>query len=364
MSASATSPTAEAADPSVLPPFSDGLYFGLDEKTYHEDPALGSSDIKALLVSPEHYWAQSPMNPRREKKETAATVRGSAYHKLILEGPEAFAQSYVPAPQKEDYGDDLLVTLDDLKAACKDKGLFVTGSKSVLASRLRDYGYDGPIWDEIEAKVAQAAGDRETLDRHDYDELIYNHTLLLQNPYVRGLLTAGQPEVSVFWTERHYDQDIRFKARFDLLKLGGFVDLKTYANIYKKTPAKAIAAAATRDRHDLQACHYLRGYGLAQHYAHEGEVHGFNGSPAWLEAFGLHAGCTITFIYQETGGAPVARPKEFDQDSAIISNAKLDWEGAVRLYAVFMSDQGQSVPWINETPPSPFEDRDFQWVGS
>ena len=57
----------------------------MNEREYHAHHALGSSDIKQLLVNPHGF--------RQEKQTSKALELGSLVHKLILE-PQEFASSY------------------------------------------------------------------------------------------------------------------------------------------------------------------------------------------------------------------------------------------------------------------------------
>lgn len=81
-----------------------GIYFGMDEAEYHAAPALSSSGIRNLLVSPLDYWVNSHMNPEYVDEKTAAMVVGTAFHRRLLE-PERFAAMYAPVPSKADYPD-------------------------------------------------------------------------------------------------------------------------------------------------------------------------------------------------------------------------------------------------------------------
>ena len=93
-----------------------GVHFGLDDEIYHADPGLGSTDIRRLLQSPADFWHHSKWNPDRPVSDTDAKTWGRAFHKLTLEGPEAFARAYVMEPDKSAEAPGLIVTLDDMKA--------------------------------------------------------------------------------------------------------------------------------------------------------------------------------------------------------------------------------------------------------
>ena len=136
----------------------DGLYFDLPEDDYHADPALGSTDIKNLLVSPEHYWFNSVHCPDREDTSTPAKVKGAAYHCLLLEGEDAFWERYAVLPSKDDHA-EAIETVADLKAWLKEMGAAVGGKKEELIDRALGIDPELKIWDNIrERAVSEAEG--------------------------------------------------------------------------------------------------------------------------------------------------------------------------------------------------------------
>ena len=81
----------------------DGIYFGMSEDDYLAIPRLSSSGIKTMCVSTLDFWFDSWMNASREPEtETPARALGKAYHKLILEGDDAFDALYAVPPEKAD----------------------------------------------------------------------------------------------------------------------------------------------------------------------------------------------------------------------------------------------------------------------
>jgi exodeoxyribonuclease VIII len=61
---------------------------------YHENPAIGSSGLKRLAVSPLHYWADY-LDPERERKDKKAWRIGRAWHCAVFE-PGEFTARYAP----------------------------------------------------------------------------------------------------------------------------------------------------------------------------------------------------------------------------------------------------------------------------
>lgn len=67
-----------------------GVYHGMSNEDYHADPAIGSTSVKAVSVSPANHY----FNPFRGSK---AAHLGSAIHAALLE-PELFRRDYLLMP--------------------------------------------------------------------------------------------------------------------------------------------------------------------------------------------------------------------------------------------------------------------------
>lgn len=83
-----------------------GFYDGLPDYFYHgnccDTPSISSSGARKIVdVCPEGYWAESPLNPRYERKESKTFDFGHALHCIFLE-PDRFSAS-VQELDFEDY---------------------------------------------------------------------------------------------------------------------------------------------------------------------------------------------------------------------------------------------------------------------
>ena len=84
-----------------------GLYSGVPMEAYHGQLCTGPSVSRSSLwrifqESPRHYWIESYLNPRAEKKDpSTALAFGSAAHHCLL-GEEAFNRRYVSRPARFD----------------------------------------------------------------------------------------------------------------------------------------------------------------------------------------------------------------------------------------------------------------------
>lgn len=342
-------------------PLPDGIYFGLPESEYHRDRALGSSDAKALLMSPEEFWADSWMNPLREDKQsTPAQVRGKAFHARILEGEGPYAERFLITPEKADY-DGLLVTVADLQKYCSAKGLCTKGNKPDIVHTIHDAGLFPPIWDVIQAEhlsELEACG-AESISAEMHQQIEYAARFIETNPATRDAFRGGFPEVSIF----HTVGGVRCKARIDYLKTQVACDLKTYTNKYAARPDVAIQKNAAYGRHDLQAAWYYPALIAARELIARGQVYGKSPDEAWLDAYVEGDPPELFFVYQQSGGVPIARAKRMNRKLETFRTALMECEQALRIYQTNMETFGEDTPWIQLTPVSDFDDEFFAFVG-
>lgn len=334
----------------VTPLHDDGVYFGLPETEYHADQALGSTDIKNLIVGAEIYWANTPMNPLYEPRETKFTQRGSAYHKLILEGRDAFDAAYFIEPSREDYP-NALFTAEEIKHALKARDLNTSGKKAELIDRLLTVDPGAQIWDVIVEQARDENDGKIGLARKLTDEISYAATFITANPYLREAFEGGYPEVSIFWTQ----DGVRRKMRADYLKPSVYVDLKSYSNIYGARADVAIHTAAARNGDDLQAAWYRGGIQAAKNLP----IFGSQQPPAeWLDAFASAPETQTYFVYQATDKIPMARAKWMNYELQTFKIAEMQCENAVEVFKQCRAEFGED-PWIIPEKPTRFEDEAF-----
>lgn len=200
-----------------------GIYYFMPIDEYHADPAIGSSNIRAILKSPREFWLTSWMNPRRDlylDEESKATTVGTAIHTYLLDGVAAFHDAYIRRPD------------DPPGATSGEKG---AATKKFKASLLQHQTMlTGDDWDLVEG----------------------TYGVIAAHPDLGGLFEGGDHEVSVFWVN---DFGIRCKCRFDILKPRGIGDLKSIANEKRDRLDIACKYEIKRRRYDIQAAHYLDG---------------------------------------------------------------------------------------------------------
>lgn len=282
----------------LTPPFADGIYFGLDETPYHADPALGSTDIRRLFYSPAEWWWHSGLNPLRPAEtESRYKEFGKAVHKIVLEGQPAFAALY----EREYDGDDLLVTMDDLKKWLADRGQKCPTRKAEATSLALALDPDVKIADELK-RAAEVAG-RTILSAADYDRAVISGTLIAQNPGLEQAFQNGMPEVSIFWTEDVDGEPVRCKGRLDYLKVRGIGDLKSTSNSKQMDfPALCRIRFAER-RMDMQAVHYMRARSMLPGLVAAGNVFG-DYDADWLAKVAEQDEFGFAFVFFQSEGAP------------------------------------------------------------
>jgi len=236
----------------------DGIYFRLPDEIYHAVPRLSGSGLQDLLISPATFWAGSWLNPENAEAEldedaTAAQILGKAYHCARLE-PERFPTAFCRKPSKEDFAGQKLITADTgVKAVLKSMGqtqALSDESTVERAERLRDLGYEGPIWCLIMDEFERERAGRTAIEAKYFDQIATDMERLRGNGEIADLLIDGAAEVSIFWTDEH---GIKMKARLDYLTVFHWADLKTFANNLGKALEQALADFVRYNRVHVQA---------------------------------------------------------------------------------------------------------------
>lgn len=282
----------------------DGVYFGLSDGAYHADPALGSTDLKALATAPEDWWHGSKLNPYREpKKDTPAFVFGRAVHKLVLEGRAAFDAEY----------------------------------RATL--------YPGNVKAGKEEREFIASIGATALSLEDHTRAVEASGAIAGNPHLAASFTGGMPEVSVFWTDA--SSGLRFKVRQDYVKARATVDLKSIRP-QRPTPfAESCLRAIGEHRYHGQAAHYLDGRAAMMRLVADGAVQGDH-DPAWLKR--LSADAAFVFVFYQAEGAPLTWGTKISPNSGVIANGRARIARGVENFRTYSDRFAPGVPWITHVP--------------
>ncbi|MGE3645236.1 MAG: SAP domain-containing protein [Beijerinckiaceae bacterium] len=331
-----------------------GVYFGMPEDEYHSDPALGSSDIRHLLISQSDYWFRSRhLNPLYEEidTDTPARIRGRALHKLILEGQEAFEAQYQRGIDPADYP-GALRTIADLKEACRKYSLSISGTKDELIARVQGRVPKLPILDVLTAELEKTG--KITLKPRLYDEIMISSFMVTRNPHLADCFKGGYPEVSLFWMH----DEVRLKARLDYLRISGMTDLKSIANMMERQPGHAITRAIGDHKYYLQGSHYLNGRQQLPRLVKEGRIFG-DVDRDWLARCAMNANYTYTWVFYFATGAPIARGMLYPRGSGPDSTAQAMILDAIERWRDGMHRFGESSAWVDQTPVETLQQDDL-----
>ena len=336
----------------------------MPEEVYHKQFALSASGIKKLRISTMNFWAASVMNPLKDEDsdETEAKGVGKAYHKRILEGRDAFYNLYgyeFEAPERDDW----ITTGDDLKKACAEQTLPVTGTKPILIKRLldKDPTFKERIYDLVEADYITSQGSRTLLPKKTIQRLEIAASMIERDPQLTNAFRGGYPEVSIFWTDE--ETGVPCKIRVDYLKPAALVELKSFGNDIGQPIHKAVARAVASYKYHIAARFYLDGVKAAKKLIAAGKFYPDpKRSPdsdltAFLDGLIASQEMTYLFVFQQTGPAPVVRGRilapglTMDLGRVEIDDAKARFKHAAECFG--------ADPWIDAAPIETFDSCDF-----
>jgi hypothetical protein len=295
-----------------MPPERLGIYFDLNEAEYHADPALGSTDIRRLLLSGPDYWWHSPLNPNKpESPDVPYLEFGKAVHKLVLEGKQAFVSRYMRRPPG-------IARLTE-----KKKNEIAPNGESVL-------------------------------DAEDYDRIAISGELIAQNPELAAAFEGGVPEVSVFWDGELGAFPIRCKARFDYLKVRGVGDLKSIRNIFGQAFHEACTRAIVHHRYDIQAVHYLEARREMAGLHAAGLVYGDH-DREWLKRCAGSRTFAFQWVFFQAEGAPITWSRSLSPGNPILDIAERDRRRALETFRGFKQTFGPGEMWTLKEPVTELE---------
>lgn len=318
-----------------------GIYFGLDEKTYHAAPWLGSTNIKELYASPPDYWYDSPMNPLREiADESFAQKFGTAIHYRILHGEHEFLRRY----------------------------RFVEGEtgEAVSAEGLKNWiagegGVPAKLKADNERMVVEDFG-ISLLTEKTYNRILISAAMIVKNPHLAQAFTGGYPEVSIFW----HDNGVPCKCRLDYFKLRATVDLKSFRSKDRiRTLDETVLQDLFNYRYDIQVAHYQAGRRAARDLAAEGKVTILPGASgpdaAWL-AKALEGEAGWVFVFYKADGMPISKSYQIPHMSPAHASGRYALEVALAHYRDNLEKFGTDA-WVNTDEPFQIAEEDIpKWL--
>lgn len=322
-----------------------GVFWKMPDAEYHAAVALSASGCKSLRVSALNWYMLSPLNPMpHEEPSTIQQTIGTATHKRILEGSEAFYEQYAPSLERDAYP-NALETNEDLMLAIIGAGGPKPRSnmrKAELIDMLRSFVPDAEIWQDLQSEHGRQNSGKTLLRQEQINQIEIAAAMIERHPdpYLKRAFRDGAPEVSIFWTDEA--TGVPCKARLDYLKPRLIVDLKTFSNPYGMSIDKAIARAMANYRYHVQAAWYLEAAKVAELF----DDWQFKGTKEFL------------FVFQQQGIAPVARGKLFGA-GLVMDIARQEIEQAKLTWARCWEHYGPDEPWLDTTGITQFADEDF-----
>jgi hypothetical protein len=341
--------------------FKEGVYFDLDEKSYHSVPALSASGMKNLRQSPLDFWVRSSMNPNQadvlaDETSSEAKDLGSAFHKRICEGPAAFNACYAPKVIPEDFP-DCLETADDLKARLRELGLKVSGSKAELIERLHEADPNAKIWDHFLDTHEAAHAGKTFLTQKWLDKIEIAAAMIERDPTFSKAFSGGASEVSIFWTCPKIG--VNCKARLDYLKARAIVDLKTIQAQSGTPLADTVRLEIGRRRYHIQATFYMEAASFVAGFVKDGRSDGV--SPEYdplMKSLLADSPKTWLWIFQSKGPAPAVIGRTLSPQSMICETARAEIESLKQTYGTCLDTYGE-LPWVTPQKIEMLQDGDI-----
>lgn len=346
--------------------FPDGIFFGLSEEAYHALPRLGSTDHKKLLVNPVQWrWEKmvelreslglaDPTPKEKEKASEQAVGKefGTAVD-MLLTNPEGFHRTYVeePLPPKP-----LLTSIEAIRNdLIEPSGLPKAAKRYDVVVEARHIGLKTGMlpedWEEqrkaiLDGKVAISKRWVSILAL--IDKMLDMGRADFDGQSVReAVLSNGQPQVSVLWTD---ERGVKCKCRFDYLRLKANIDIKTYAGREGQEPGEAFWSAVANFAYDMQAEHYSEGRRAMRALWEAGRVFGDHDAE-WLRKVCLYGKRPVwTWVAICTRGMPEVDVFQFPEEG-IATAAQVQVQAARTKYLEYSSRFGSDEPWVSTRGP-------------
>jgi hypothetical protein len=336
----------------------DGIHFGLDEAAYHTDPALGSTDLKRLLINPVAWWANSEPGKRvliglglakedgPDSEESLVKMFGSACHVKVLE-PHRFDLVYT---EKEDMPVDYLASKDQIADELRQIGAYLPPSGAgrteyVMAAKRAGL----KVSDDWKVDELIRAEGRDVLSKRWMAQLrMIDHLLNAPQPALEGrsvredTLSSGYAEVSIFWTDEA--TGVRFKARLDYMRPAAIIDLKTYGSPADVAPVSFFLGQVAKYGYDFQRSCYVEAWKQLARLIPEGRIFG-DVDPDWIKRVKIDREPLWRWVAVQTLGMPEVDWIDFTAQMAGMS-ADGQRREAVAAFVQYRDRFGMDTPWI------------------
>jgi hypothetical protein len=338
-----------------MPITEPGIYFGLPEDEHHAIEAVGSSALRDMLIDPLTCWVRHVDPKRKPREDTPATIRGRAYHAMLLEGTAAFEARFARALVREEH--EVLWSFDDYKRVAREMGITPGKSITDTAARIVEAGGNmAQCGCFIEEEHAEENEGKTILPADDFDQITRAAEIMEANG-VRKAFEGGAPEVTIVWTDEK--TGLLCKARIDYLKPAAALDLKSFANKMGKPLAVAVAQTFIFERYHVQAYHYAQGIEHAKK----------NGLPMFPGSHSKHSPFVdkphdFFIVFRQTGDVPNVVVRRFAQRvggdlTGYYRTAAFERDLALSEYKRHLDAFGRDEPWTAAGAIADFDDSEF-----
>lgn len=297
----------------------EGIYLDMPFREYLDDGSLGSTDHRLVGTNPADYWFNSHHNPNRPaRKDTPATIRGTAVHTLVLYGSTAFSETYMRGAEHT----------DDMTPA--EKGA-LTKAANKRAAELRKIALTADVYDNV--AIASA--------------------MIAKNPKLAPAFTGGLNEVSVFWRERDPGSSVVVpkKCRLDTVKVRGLGDLKSITNPLDKPFAQACRDRIAGYRYDVQAALYMEGRRQMARLYREGQVFG-DCDADLLKRICESKSFGWQWVFWQAEGAPITHSWNLSPGNPLLDVAQGFIDRADANYRAYVDQFGLDEMWLQVEEPT------------
>lgn len=334
-----------------------GVYLGLREEAYLADFGLGYTALKTLKADPEDWWWGTPLNTIEPPPPITSNAMsaGTAAHVAFLFGMEMYDEVYSVPPRPEDFPDYLNLQ-DQLKDACRVRGLPVGGTKGELTDRLIQADptvkiFDVLVRDWVALRKRAIAGqaDRRIRLLHRMAMRTDQEMKLGEGEVVtlKEAFTGGLSEVSVFWDD---ENGIPMRARFDKLKPNITLDLKTFDKWDKKNFKRSLLKEATIRGYVVQAVHYEAARHKLREFVAAGQIFGGTDEErALLQEIAAADEWAWGWVFALMSGAPRLKAIVPDKYGAQFQRAEQDRDEALANFMLYRDQFGlePGVMWTD-----------------
>lgn len=278
-----------------------GVYFGMANEDYHAIPCLNGSLLKKLFKSPSSFYYHSWLNPFKAKSRKSKALNiGTAYHKRILEGKEAFEKAYC-LPFTEPTDPNIIKSHTQMKELLGNLGHKCPRKKDEALSLCIKYAPYMTYYDVMVEEWQRDNAGRTEISLNDWQAIEFAAAQIEGDADFYPHFVGGFPEVVIIWDDPHYG--VRFKVMIDYLKIKHIIDLKTYSNPASRNIELAVDISAAKYRYLFSAYLYMRGVDFARELVNAGKVFTLGPQPehfdAWLTVFAESTTQDFRFIFNE-----------------------------------------------------------------